>query len=199
MSATNSLDASGADPEPDPHQLGGAPAAARVSPPEPPLLTRPFLRLLSMQAAFGFAFSVFVLLPKVLAAVFGSSAHEIGLVMAAFGVASLLSIPVIGRVVDRLGHRGTLTLANLLLVGGALGFVFVHGAGAAAIVLRGVHGLAWSLAFAATMAVAADLAPPRRLAQAVGVAGSASLIMTAVAPAVAEPLADWLGYRAIFV
>src|SRR4051794_740117 len=72
--------------------------ALRAAPaPEPgsrsadrPILTRPFLRLLGVQASFGFAFSVFLLLPKVLAASFGSAPSEIGLVMAAFGLASVL-------------------------------------------------------------------------------------------------------------
>src|SRR5262252_4332851 len=145
------------------------------------LFTPPFLRLLAMQAAFGFAFSVFVLLPKVLAATFASTPAEIGLVMAAFGVASLLSIPVVGRVADRVGNRATLVIANLLMAIGALGFVFVRGAGALAVISRGAQGAGWSLAFAAGMAVAADLAPAARLGQAVGMVGSASLAMNALA------------------
>jgi MFS family permease len=162
------------------------------------LFTGPFLRLLAMQAAFGFAFSVFVLLPKVLAATFGSTPAQIGLVMASFGLASLLSIPLVGRVVDRAGHRATLVLANLLMAMGALGFLFVSGAGALAVISRGVQGAAWSLAFAAAMAVAADLAPAARLGQAVGMLGSASLAMNALAPTIAEPLGERLGHRAIF-
>src|SRR5213075_2014988 len=103
-------------------------------PAEAPFITRPFARLLAMQMGFGFAFSVFLLLPKVLAAAFSSTPGEIGTVMAAFGVGSLIAIPVVGRVIDALGDRGTLVLANVLLAAGALGFVLVHGAGAPAVV-----------------------------------------------------------------
>jgi MFS family permease len=163
-----------------------------------PLITPPFARLLVMQAGFGFAFSVFLLLPKVLATAFASTPGEIGTVMAAFGLGSLIAIPAVGRVVEALGNRGALVLANLLLAAGALGFVLVHGAGAAAVLLRGLHGVAWSLGFAAGMAMAADLAPAARLAQAVGIFGAASLAMNAVAPAVAEPLGERFGYRAVF-
>src|SRR5262245_60221345 len=81
-----------------------------VRPPDGALLTPPFVRLLATQAAFGFSFSVFLLLPQVLAASFGSTPAAIGLVMAAFGAASVLAIPFVGRVVDRLGHRRTLVL-----------------------------------------------------------------------------------------
>jgi MFS family permease len=170
----------------DDHHRGGA------------LLTRPFVRLLVMQAAFGFAFSVFFLLPKVLAADFGATPSRIGLVMAAFGVASLLAIPLVGRAVDGLGHRRTLVLANLLLAASSLGFAFVHDAGAAAALLRGLQGVAWSLAFAAGMAEAADLAPAGKLAEAVGLVGASSLAMNALAPAIAEPLGERLGHPAMF-
>jgi MFS family permease len=162
------------------------------------LLTPPFLRLLVMQAAFGFAFSVFFLLPKVLAADFGATPSRIGLVMAAFGVASMLAIPFVGRAIDGLGHRRTLVLANLLLAASSLGFVLVHGAGAGAAFLRGLQGVAWSLAFAAGMAEAADLAPAGKLAEAVGLVGASSLAMNALAPAIAEPLSERLGHPAIF-
>jgi MFS family permease len=163
------------------------------------LFTRPYLRLLAMQACFGFAFSVFLLLPKILAATFASTPGAIGFVMAAFGVASVLSIPFIGWLVEGVGHRRTLVLSNALLAAGALGFVLVTGAGPLAALLRGVQGVAWSLGFAAGMAVAADLAPPAQLAQAVGFVGAASLAMNALAPAIAEPLAERVGHRAIFV
>jgi DHA1 family inner membrane transport protein len=162
------------------------------------LLTPPFVRLLVMQAAFGFAFSVFFLLPKVLAADFGATPSQIGLVMAAFGVASLLSIPIVGAL-DRVGHRRALVAANLLLAAGSLGFVLVHHAGAGAAFLRGVQGLAWSLGFAASLVVAADLAPAGKLAQAVGLVGASGLAMNALAPAVAEPVGERFGHAAVFV
>src|SRR5215831_16343148 len=100
MSATN-------DPDPDPDA-------------EPPqgLLSRPFVQLLAMQAALGFALSVFLLLPKVLASSFGSTPGEIGLVMAAYGLTSVMSVALVGRAVDLLGQRGALVAANLVMVVG---------------------------------------------------------------------------------
>jgi MFS family permease len=197
MSATNRFEPADPDGESDEdhHRRG---AAMTGLPAEAPLITRPFARLLAMQMGFGFAFSAFLLLPKVLTTAFAATPGEIGLVMAAFGLGSLIAIPVVGPVVRALGDRGALVLANLLLAAGALGFVLVHGAGAPAVLLRGLHGVAWSLGFAVGMAVAADLAPPSRLAQAVGIFGAASLAMNAVAPAIAEPLGERFGHRVVF-
>jgi predicted MFS family arabinose efflux permease len=179
--------------EPDP------PGAPRDRRSRPALITRPFVRLLAMQAASGFALSVFFLLPKVLASAFGSTPGEIGVVMAALGIASVLCVPIVGRVVDLLGQRGALTAANVVMAVSALGFVAVDRAGPLAFVLRGLHGVAWSLTFAAGVAMAADLVPQARLAEAVGLFGAASLATNAVAPAIAEPVGEHFGYRAMFV
>ena len=175
------------------------PAGAPLDPGPAPILTRPFVLLLAMQAAFGFALSVLVLLPKILAASFAAKPSQIGVVMAAFGVASLLSIPFVSRAMVAIDHRRSLMAANLILAAGILGFLLVNHAGALATVLRGVHGVAWSLGFAAGMALVAELAPPARLAQAIGIFGAASLAMNAIGPAVAEPLGEAFGYRAIFL
>jgi MFS family permease len=163
-----------------------------------PLFSPAFLRLLGVQSAFGFALSVFVLLPKVLASAFGRSASEIGLVMAAYGVASLLAMPLVGRTVERLGNRGALVLANGAMALSAVGFVLVPDVAALAALLRGLQGIAWSLEFAGGLAAVAEMAPPGRLAQAIGVFGSASVAMNAVAPVIAEPLGERFGYRAMF-
>jgi MFS family permease len=163
------------------------------------LFTRPFLLLLAMQGAFGFALSIFLLLPKFLAAECLASPSQIGVVMASFGVASLASIPLVARAMVAFDHRRSLVISNLVLALGAFGFLLVSGAGPLAAALRGLHGLAWSLGFAGGMALVAELAPITRLGQAIGIFGAASLGMTAIGPAVAEPLAAAVGYRAVFL
>jgi MFS family permease len=187
---------SSAESEREPEPNGTAPPEARA--PSDALLTPTFVRLLAVQAAIGLASSIFTLLPKVLAADYAATAREIGFVMAAFGLASLLAIPLVGRVVDGLGHARALVAASLLLAATAVGFAFVGGAGALAVALRGAQGVSWSFAFAAGMALVADLVPPARLAQGIGIFGAAALSMNAVGPALAEPLAERFGARAMF-
>ena len=171
--------------DPDPNEPGAR------------LFTRPFVGLLAMQAAYGFSFSMFFLLPKYLASV-GEPASRIGFVMAGFGVACILTIPFLRGIVETLGRRGTLMAANLLLATAAALFGLFDRPGLFAIPLRASEGVTWTLMFSTAMTLTADFAPPDRLAQAIGLAGGASLIMNALAPAIGEPLADHFGYRSVF-
>ena len=176
------------DPEP---YSRGAPAAR--------LWTPAFVDLLISEALFGFSYALFVLLPKLLAVSYGATASQIGAVMAAFGVASLVTIPLIAPIVKRLDCRRTMVLGTFLLGAAAFGFTFIHGAGALAAVLRGAQGIAWSLTFAAGMSLVADVAPPVRLGQGIGLYGAVALATSALGPAVAEPLATRFGARPLFV
>jgi len=163
------------------------------------LATRPFIDLVIAQLWFGFAYATFLLLPKLLAADYHAGADQVGFVMAAFGVLSLAASPGIGPVIARLGSRGTMRAANLVLAASALGFLAMGGANLYAAFLRGLQGVAWALAFGGGMALCAQIAPPARLGQALGIFGAASLGMSAVGPVLAEPLAARFGARAVFV
>jgi predicted MFS family arabinose efflux permease len=122
----------------------------------------------------------------------------VGFVMAAFGVMSLAASPAIGPLIRRLGSRATMVAANLVLAASALGFLKVTGPNLTAAFFRGLQGVAWALAFGAGMSLCAQIAPPARLGQALGIFGAASLGMSAVAPVLAEPIAARFGARAVF-
>ena len=188
MSAAAS--ASGSE-DPDPYSRG-APAAPR-------LWTRAFVDLLIAEALFGFSYALFVLLPKLLATGYGATAGQIGTVMASFGVASLVTIPLIAPIVKRLDNRRTMVLGTALLGVSALGFLLIHGAGPLAAVLRGLQGIAWSLTFAAGMSLVAEVAPPLRLGHGIGLYGAVALATSALGPAVAEPIAGRFGARPLFL
>jgi MFS family permease len=161
------------------------------------LFTSGYVRLLAMQAAYGFAFSLFFLLPKYLAAT-GETASRIGLVMSGFGVACILTIPFLPVILRQLGRRGALIAATVLMAVAATAFAAVDRPGWTAIPLRASEGVTWTIMFSTALALTAEMAPRHRLAQAIGIAGAASLIMNAVAPAIGEPLADRFGYRWVF-
>ena len=108
--------------------------------PPRPVWTRAFVDLLIAEALFGFSYALFVLLPKLLAAGYGATAGQIGAVMASFGVASLVTIPLIAPIVKRLDNRRTMVLGTALLGVSALGFLLIHSAGLLAAVLRGAAG-----------------------------------------------------------
>lgn len=209
MSTANSSD----DSE-DPNRQGAGMASAhtpsvlRLVQPAPvlitagaddgPLFTSPYLRLLAMQAAYGFSFSMFFLLPKYLAAA-GESSSRIGFVMGGFGVACLATIPFLQGIVTRLGRRGALMAATLMLALAGAAFALIQPVGLPAVFLRAAEGVTWTIMFSTAGALTAELAPRGRLAQAIGLAGAAALIMNAVAPAIGEPLADRFGYRPVFL
>jgi len=190
--------ASESSEDPEPSFRPFAPTGDGLSPPQSgKLFTPPFVRLLAMQAAYGFSFSMFFLLPKYLATV-GEPPARIGFVMAGFGVACILTIPFLRAIVETLGRRGTLVAANLLLATAAALFGLFDRPGLLAIPLRASEGVTWTLMFSTALSLTAELAPPERLAQGIGLAGGASLIMNAFAPAIGEPLADRFGYRSVF-
>jgi MFS family permease len=174
----------------DPYSRG-APAAR--------LWTPAFIDLLISEALFGFSYALFVLLPKLLATGYGATASQIGTVMASFGIASLVTIPLIPLIVKRLDNRRAMVAGTALLGLSALGFMFIRDAGALAAVLRGAQGIAWSLTFAAGMSLVAEVAPPIRLGHGIGLYGAVALATSALGPAIAEPIATRFGARPLFL
>jgi MFS family permease len=165
-----------------------------------PLLSRDFVLLLVMQAVFGICSSTFFLLPKVVAVYWGGGALDIALLAAAFGIGSLVVVPLIGPVVDRHGLRVPLVAACALVMTSALGFgVLVHGLGPLALVLRGLQGLAWTTVFSCGLAATTVVTPRDRIAQGLGLYGVSNLATNAIAPAIAEPLFDDIGLAPTFL
>jgi predicted MFS family arabinose efflux permease len=164
----------------------------------PRLLTRSFTALLVAQAGFGYAFSSFFLLPKYLVVALAAGPRQIGLVLAAFGAAVVLLLPMMGALVDRFGRRDFLTGGALIMAAASFGFVFVDAVGPLIYALRVVQALAFAMAFAAGGALAVDEAPPERVGQAIGLFGLTFLSMNAVAPAIVEEVAASAGWSAAF-
>jgi MFS family permease len=108
-------------------------------------------------------------------------------------------MPAIARLVDAGGRGRLMTIGTLLTAGTSLCFVFVDTIGPLLFVLRILQGLGFALAFNAAATLVADGAPPARLGQAIGLFGVAMLCTNALAPAVAEMIADRFGYDPVFI
>jgi predicted MFS family arabinose efflux permease len=128
-----------------------------------------------------------------------ASPREIGLVSAVYGLASVVALPLLAWAIDRGSPRWLIMAAALALASSALGYLGVDRVGPLILTLRLFQGLAWALTFTAGMMMTTTLAPAHRLAQAIGYYGSANLAMNAVAPAVAETIAERAGWRPVFV
>jgi predicted MFS family arabinose efflux permease len=170
-----------------------------VSAPDTPATSRQFALLLGLQFAFGIAFSIFVLLPKILAASLHAGPEGIGVVMSMFSFAGVAAVPFVGARVDRPGRPRLIVGGTALMLVSSLGYLAVDRVGPLAMALRAAHGVAYTVVFVSGAALAADLAPPGRMARTMALYGSANLVTNAIAPLFAEPLIDRLGYRSVFV
>jgi MFS family permease len=175
--------------------------ASQISPDrteDEPLLTPRFLLLLGVQLAFGYSFSVFFLLPKFLAVELGMGPELIGRVTAMTGATAALSVPAVGTFIDRSARRRLIVFGTVISGFAAFGFRYVDHSGPLLFVLRAIQGAAFTLVFNSVLTLAADLAPRRRLSQALSIIGVAAVSMNAIAPAVSEPLAERAGWPAVF-
>ena len=181
--------------------LSRGPVSTAVTTSEPddaPVLTGEFAALLAATLAFGLAHSAYFLLPKFLAIELHASASEIGWVSSLTWFANVALVAFVGVWIDRRGRLVFAYLGAALLALTCLGFLLVHALGAWLVCLRIVHGFAFTLFFVATSTLAADLAPPRRLGQALGLFGAMMVSTNALAPAAAEWLADAAGWPTVF-
>jgi MFS family permease len=155
--------------------------------------------LLALQFAFGIAFSIFLLLPKIFAASLHAGPGGIGLVQSMFSIAGFVAVPFVGARVDRPGRPRLIVAGTLLMAAASLGYLGVDRVGPLALALRAAHGVAYTIVFVTGAALAADLSPPERMARTMALYGSANLVTNAVAPLFAEPMIDRLGYRSVYV
>ena len=176
-------------------------AADAPIPAQPPVWTKAFVTVVTTQMAFGYASSVFVLLPKYLSTELHATASDIGHVVAVTGLAAVLAIPFVGAAIDRFGRKPLVILGCVLTAiyaFGWLGVLNMHRMSALMFALQMLGGIAFMIAFNAAGTLVADQAPKERLGQAIGIFGASNMVMSAVAPAVGEILAADVGWHATF-
>jgi MFS family permease len=162
------------------------------------LFSAQFRALLLVQMAFGFAFATFYLLPKFMTQELDASPSAVGLVSATFGVAGFCAMPWVGRVLDAGLSRWLILRGCALMTVSALAFTAISDVGALACALRFAQGLAMTMVVSGGSLLVSRIAPPRRLSEALGIFAGASLVMNALAPVVAERVAERFGYDATF-
>jgi MFS family permease len=162
------------------------------------LLSPRFLRVTVANFFFFLNFASFFLLPLHVRAL-GGSEFTVGLVMGTTGLFALMSVLVVGALLDRLGRRGFLRGGFIVMAVSALGFLWVRQIGPALFALRALQGIGFAAGFNAASTLAAELAPPGRRAAALGVFGVSTLATHALAPTIGEQVVRLGGFPALFV
>jgi predicted MFS family arabinose efflux permease len=161
------------------------------------ILTRDFM----LTCVGGFIlFSSFLLLlgilPLYLKDDLGGSDGEVGLIIGVFAFAALFPRPFIGREIDRGGSKRFLIAGALIFIVASLLYL-VATTIPLLLGVRVLHGLGMACFQAFTFI--AELAPPHRRGEAMGIWGMMSTIATAVAPYGGLLLRDAWGDQVVFV
>lgn len=154
--------------------------------------------MLCVQFCFALSYSTYFLIPKYLTREFHANADVIGAVASASLIAGVLATPWVGKWLDSGARRPFIRYGALLNCLTGFGFAFVHSASWPIYALRIVNGVSYVLVFNGIVTMAADVAPPRRLSQAIGLCGAASMASNAIAPAIGEYVADRQGWGLVF-
>lgn len=153
---------------------------------------------MSAQVSVGFGFSIYFLLPKYLATELHAGPTTIGAVMASSLAAAVLTTPLMGALLDRYGRRIPMVISALLVIASSLGMLRVREVGLLLYAFRVLQGMGFALGFNAAAAYVADIAPPGRLGQAMGLLGAGSLLTNAIGPASFESVALRWGWAPVF-
>jgi MFS family permease len=158
-----------------------------------PLFGSAFRRLMLVHLAFGMCTSIFLILPKHFTVTLHAGPREIGAVMTMHGVANILLMRPLRALLARWTHRRVLAVGTLVMALGGSLFIWVQDASVLAGAGRFLQGAGWACVFTAGSAMAANLAPPGRMAQAIGFFAAALLCTNAIGPAFSEMMLPILG------
>jgi MFS family permease len=161
------------------------------------LFSGPFARVTIANFFFFLNFASFFLLPLYVKAL-GGSETTVGVVMGTGGTATLLTLPLVAVMIDRVGRRRFLILGTIGMTAASACYLWVDAIGLSLFAVRVVQGASFAAAFTATTAFAAAFAPQNRRAQALGIFGLSVLLTHAIAPAAGEEIIRRLGFQALF-
>ena len=153
----------------------------------PALWTRNYVLIVVINGLLfvGFQFYPAALPPYVKS--LGASDSTLGWLMAVSTLATLMTRPLAGVLLDRLGRRGVF-LSGLALVTAASAAMYFFPVVGLILLLRFMHGLGWGVATTSSSTVAADYIPKARFGEGMGYFSLAAGMAMAVSPAIALSL-----------
>jgi MFS family permease len=141
--------------------------------------------------------SLFPTLSLYIASIGGTPAHN-GLSTWVFALSGVLVRPLAGLLADRWGRKPVMVLGAILFGGGPV--LYRMGSTIPALLgARAVHGMGMALFSTTYQAFIADLLPPGRYGEGLGLANAASVVTMAAGPPFGEWVAQTSGFKSLFL
>jgi MFS family permease len=170
--------------------VGGPPAAPRP-------LNRPLVLLWTGGFAFFLSFYLLLSALPLYARQAGVPDRVLGLIIGGFAFASMLVKPWAGWAADRYGRRPLLVAGAAIFVAASLAYG-ASGSAPALLAVRLLHGTGMGLYPTAATAVVADLAPPARRGEWMGIFGAAANVALALGPLAGMAVVERFGFAPLF-
>jgi MFS family permease len=161
------------------------------------VIARPFVVLWLSAFAFFLSFLLLLSALPIYARRLGASDAAVGVIMASFAITSLLLRPVTGWAADRYGRRPFMLAGALVFTVASLAYGWSAGA-AGLVAVRLAHGAGMGLYPTAASAMVADLTPPARRGEVLGLYGAAGSIALAIGPVTGMAVVERLGFPPLF-
>lgn len=128
----------------------------------------------------------------------GGQPSQIGLVAGVFALTALLSRPLVGRLVDTWGRKPMMMVGSVIFILGPLFYILARSI-PSLFLARMFHGAGIAAFTTAYSTLAADLVPPPRRGEALGLAGTAPYLSIIFAPPLGGALLPRLGFFPLFL
>ncbi len=133
----------------------------------------------------------------------GGSKSDIGIIMGIFALSAVLCRPWIPNMVDRIGRKRSYTIGCIIITILPLLYLLLRGSLSEfylpLLFLRVFHGIGVAICFTAAFTYIADIVPPDRLNEGIGMFGVTGLTGLAIGPVVAEIIIGRFGFAIFFL
>jgi MFS family permease len=133
----------------------------------------------------------------------GGNDVDIGVIMGAFTLASVVCRPWISEMIDQIGRKKSYTIGSLNMSVLPLVYLLFRGDLSefypTLLLVRVIHGMGFAICLTAAFTYISDLIPEGRLNEGLGIFGVSGIVGIAVGPAVAELVINEFGFQMLFI
>lgn len=138
------------------------------------------------------------ILSKHLTTGIGVSITLAGTIVGLFSLTSLFCRPFCGLMADRMNKVLLMTLSNVLMTVGLIGFAFAKSV-PLFIVMRIINGIGFAIGSTAQVALCTCFIPESRMGEGIGYMGLSMVLASATAPGLGIAISQSFGMRAVFL